>query len=57
MFTAAAAAAAGLADTLSGDGTFTVFAPTNDAFAKVPAEIVAKLMDPVWVPQLQDVSI
>ncbi|MEM6532703.1 MAG: fasciclin domain-containing protein [Myxococcota bacterium] len=28
--------AAGLVDTLSGEGPFTVFAPTNDAFAKLP---------------------
>lgn len=29
---------AGLADTLSGPGPFTVFAPTNEAFAKIPAD-------------------
>ena len=56
-FAAAAVDAAGLADTLSGDGTFTVFAPNNDAFAKVPAEVVTKLLDPIWQPQLQDVSV
>ena len=33
----AAVKAAGLVDTLSGPGPFTVFAPTNDAFAKLPA--------------------
>lgn len=33
-----AVTAAGLADTLSGKGPFTVFAPTNDAFAKIPAD-------------------
>ncbi|MGF1484820.1 MAG: fasciclin domain-containing protein, partial [Opitutales bacterium] len=27
---------AGLVDTLAGEGSFTVFAPTNDAFAKLP---------------------
>merc|ERR1712123_562574 len=34
---------AGLADTLSGPGPFTVFAPDNDAFAKLPADLVATL--------------
>ena len=34
---------AGLADALSGDGPFTVFAPTNEAFAKVPADTLAAL--------------
>jgi uncharacterized surface protein with fasciclin (FAS1) repeats len=34
---------AGLADTLRGAGPFTVFAPTNDAFAKVPAKTMAEL--------------
>src|SRR5688572_18880729 len=33
---AAALKAAGLVDTLKGDGPFTVFAPTDDAFAKLP---------------------
>ena len=33
----AAVEAAGLVDTLSGKGPFTVFAPTNDAFKKLPA--------------------
>jgi len=32
----AAVGAAGLAETLSGEGPFTVFAPTNEAFAKIP---------------------
>merc|ERR1711892_1615816 len=35
---------AGLAETLSGPGPFTVFAPDNDAFAKLPADLVATLM-------------
>jgi uncharacterized surface protein with fasciclin (FAS1) repeats len=35
--------AAGLVETLSGDGPFTVFAPTNDAFAAVPAEVLEGL--------------
>ena len=34
---AAALGAAGLIDTVSGDGPFTVFAPTDAAFAKLPA--------------------
>jgi len=37
--------AAGLVETLSGEGTFTVFAPTNDAFAKVPAEALGGLLE------------
>ena len=38
--------AAGLVDTLSGKGPFTVFAPTNDAFAKLPAGTVDTLLKP-----------
>ena len=38
--------AAGLVDTLSGPGPFTVFAPTNDAFAKLPAGTVDTLLKP-----------
>ena len=38
--------AAGLVDTLSGAGPFTVFAPTNDAFNKLPAGTVASLVKP-----------
>jgi uncharacterized surface protein with fasciclin (FAS1) repeats len=36
--------AAGLVETLSGKGPFTVFAPTNDAFAKLPAGTVEGLL-------------
>jgi uncharacterized surface protein with fasciclin (FAS1) repeats len=36
--------AAGLAETLSGDGPFTVFAPTNEAFAAVPPEVLESLL-------------
>jgi len=40
----AAVKAAGLVDTLSGEGPFTVFAPTNEAFKKVPEEALAGLL-------------
>merc|ERR1711997_819534 len=40
----AAVKAAGLVDTLSGAGPFTVFAPTNDAFAKVPQDALSALL-------------
>ena len=42
----AAVKAAGLVDTLSGPGPFTVFAPTNAAFAKLPAGTVDALVKP-----------
>ena len=42
----AAVKAAGLVDTLSGPGPFTVFAPTNEAFAKLPAGTVETLVKP-----------
>lgn len=42
----AAVKAAGLADTLSGKGPFTVFAPTNEAFAALPAGTVQNLLKP-----------
>ena len=38
--------AAGLVDTLKGPGPFTVFAPTNEAFAKLPAGTVEELLKP-----------
>merc|ERR1711923_409935 len=40
----AAVKAAGLVETLSGEGPFTVFAPTNDAFAKIPADTLNGLL-------------
>src|SRR5687767_6865271 len=43
---AAALGAAGLISTLKGVGPFTVFAPTDDAFAKIPAETLSQLMQP-----------
>ncbi len=42
----AAVKAAGLVDTLKGKGPFTVFAPTNSAFAKLPAGTVDTLLKP-----------
>ncbi|WP_395539931.1 fasciclin domain-containing protein [Neotabrizicola sp. sgz301269] len=42
----AAVQAAGLVETLSGTGPFTVFAPTNEAFAKLPAGTVENLLKP-----------
>src|SRR3712207_4126866 len=43
---AAALKGAGLVDTLKGDGPFTVFAPTDEAFAKLPAGTVENLLKP-----------
>jgi uncharacterized surface protein with fasciclin (FAS1) repeats len=43
---AAALKAAGLIDTLKGPGPFTVFAPTDEAFAKLPAGTVETLLKP-----------
>ena len=42
----AAVKAAGLVDTLKGPGPFTVFAPTDEAFAKLPAGTVDELLKP-----------
>jgi uncharacterized surface protein with fasciclin (FAS1) repeats len=42
----AAVKAAGLVETLSGSGPFTVFAPSNEAFAKLPAGTVDSLLKP-----------
>ena len=42
----AAVKAAGLVETLKGKGPFTVFAPTNEAFAKLPAGTVDDLLKP-----------
>ncbi len=48
----AAVKAAGLVDTLEGAGPFTVFAPTNEAFAKLPAGTVDNLLKPENKPTL-----
>jgi uncharacterized surface protein with fasciclin (FAS1) repeats len=49
----AALKAADLVETLSGEGPFTVFAPTNDAFAKLPKATLAKLLKPENKEQLK----
>ena len=51
----AAVKAAGLVDTLSGKGPFTVFAPTNEAFAKLPKGTVDTLLKPENKAQLTKV--
>jgi uncharacterized surface protein with fasciclin (FAS1) repeats len=48
----AAVKAAGLVDTLAGSGPFTVFAPTDDAFARLPAGTVDTLLQPQSRDQL-----
>lgn len=48
----AAVQAAGLVDTLNGEGPFTVFAPVNDAFAALPAGTVETLLKPENKDQL-----
>ncbi len=49
---AAALEAADLIPTLKGDGPFTVFAPTDEAFAKLPEGTVASLLEPENLDQL-----
>lgn len=51
----AAVSAAGLVDTLKGDGPFTVFAPNNAAFAKLPDGTVASLLEPENLETLQSI--
>src|SRR5256885_913807 len=51
----AAVKAAGLVDTLQGPGPFTVFAPTNDAFKKLPKGTVETLLRPENKQKLTDV--
>ena len=52
---AAALGAAGLVETLKGEGPFTVFAPTDDAFAKLPAGTIDSLLKPENKQQLTDI--
>ena len=51
----AAVKAAGLVDTLEGPGPFTVFAPTNEAFDKLPAGTVDTLLKPENLDQLKKI--
>ncbi len=51
----AAVQAAGLAETLSGPGPFTVFAPTDEAFAKLPAGTLDELLKPENKQKLADI--
>ena len=48
----AAVKAAGLVETLQGKGPFTVFAPTNEAFSKLPAGTVETLLNPENIKSL-----
>ena len=51
----AAVEAAGLGETLAGDGPFTVFAPTNEAFAALPEGTLETLLEPMNVDQLSGI--
>lgn len=51
----AAVQAADLVETLSGEGPFTVFAPTDEAFAKLPAGTVENLLKPENLEQLKNI--
>ncbi len=52
---AAALDAAGLVDALKGDGPFTVFAPTDEAFAKLPEGTVEMLLEPENLDKLKSI--
>jgi len=51
----AAVQAAGLVETLKGEGPFTVFAPTDEAFAKLPAGTVEDLLKPENLESLKNI--
>ncbi|KPK83066.1 MAG: hypothetical protein AMS25_01290 [Gemmatimonas sp. SM23_52] len=51
----AAVQAAGLVETLKGEGPFTVFAPTDEAFAKLPAGTLEELLRPENRAKLQSI--
>merc|ERR1719149_429858 len=50
-----AVVAGNLTGPLSGPGPFTVFAPTNEAFGKVPADVLKHLLDPKNIKELDAV--
>jgi uncharacterized surface protein with fasciclin (FAS1) repeats len=50
-----AVVAGNLTGPLSGPGPFTVFAPTNEAFAKIPADTLKKLLEPKNIKELDAV--
>lgn len=52
---AAALQAAGLVDALKAEGPFTVFAPTDEAFAKLPAGTIEELLKPENIEQLKSI--
>lgn len=52
---AKALTAAGLVETLQGEGPFTVFAPTDEAFAKLPKETLTDLLKPENKKKLSDI--
>ncbi len=52
---AAALTAAGLVEALKGDGPFTVFAPTDEAFARLPDGTVEKLLEPENLDRLREI--
>ena len=51
----AAVQAAGLVDALKADGPYTVFAPTDEAFAKLPAGTIDDLLKPENIDQLKSI--
>lgn len=53
----AAVKAAGLTETLAGPGPLTIFAPTDDAFAKLPRESLQRLMQPDNKAKLKDILV
>jgi len=52
---AVALGAAGLIEALRGDGPFTVFAPTDEAFSKIPPDILSELLQPENKQELAEI--